>query len=361
MHATGRRNLTVALLFAFTLPYVLVRRPEKIVATTPALCGSRATSLHGQTMHGVTHVRLCTDRVSIGEVPEYKYSVIGNPDLHSGGRGDAFLALQYQKETASIVTSSVVMSVYNAAPALLRSLPPLFVLTAGSWELIIVLDACYDSSYEVAAKVISEHFHGSSCVRVRVYVQPTAVWEVSSDNIGMRLSDARDVFILVQADNILLEEGWNLRMLRHLAANPEVFSISGRCAHSFNETNQIGRCGEDIAKRLSVSELRENVLHFRETGNRGPLMLRAGVTRQLGFLDEAAHLLGDDDHDLNMRARKLGYVSAYLPIGSFAPMDLSARRNPDFRKSTPKEVIEEELKYKHFRLKMAHDRRQTLG
>jgi hypothetical protein len=189
-----------------------------------------------------------------------------------------------------------------------------------------------------------------------VYVQPTAVWEVSSDNIGMRLGTASDAFILFQADNIILEENWNVRMLQHLLENPTIFSISGRCSHSFKATNQVGRCGGDIATPLPKSELIANTLHIRETGNRGPLMLRAGVTRQLGFLDEGAHLLEDDDHDLNMRASKLGYTSSYLAIGSYAPMDLSARRNPAFRKFTPQEIKEEENRYKQYRLKLARGR-----
>jgi GT2 family glycosyltransferase len=68
----------------------------------------------------------------------------------------------------------------------------------------------------------------------------------------------------------------------------------------------------------------------------------APVTRQLGFLDEGAHLLDDDDHDLNMRASKLGFTSSYLPMGSYAPKDLSAKRKPAFRKFTPQEIKEEE-------------------
>jgi len=282
--------------------------------------------------------------------------------MHGGGRKDPFLALHYEKliENSSLPVFTVVISVYNAGPALSRSLPPLFSLTGGSWELIIVLDACYDSSYAVVVQMVAEHFDRSSCARVRVYVQPTAVWEVSSDNIGMRLGTASDAFILFQADNIILEENWNLRLLLHLLENPTIFSMSGRCAHSFNETNQVGRCGEDVATPLPKSELIANMLHIRETGNRGPLMLRAGVTRQLGFLDEGAHLLDNDDHDLNMRASKLGYTSSYLPIGSYAPLDLSAKRNPAFRMFTPKEIKEEESRYKQYRLKLARGRRMNL-
>lgn len=317
--------------------------------------------MNAQTIEGLTHGPPCSEHITVGKAPAYRYPLVGNPDLHAGGREDAFLALQYEKDAAGKVASSVIMSVYNAAPALQRSLPPLFALTTGSWELIIVLDACYDSSYEAAADLVADHFRSSSCARVRIYVQPTAVWEVSSDNIGLRMSDASDFFVIVQPDIIFHEENWNIRMLQHLLESPAVFSISGRCAHSFNGTSKVGRCSADHADKLSASQLLENKLYIMETGNRGPLMLRAAVTRQLGFLDEVAHLLDDDDHDLNMRAGKLGYVSSYLPIGAYTPQDLSPKRNADFRKWTPQEVIEEEAKYKQFRQELANTRRKEYG
>ena len=303
--------------------------------------------------HVVTTIRTghCSTVAEVGKHPQYLHSLFKGPSLTAGGRMEPLLALDFRKSEV-VPDVTVVMSVYNAAPALRRSLPSLFETTAGSWELVIILDACYDSSYNTAVEIIRELFRRSSSERVRIVVQPTAVWEVSSDNIGMQISNPALAYVLFQADTIMVERGWNLRMLRRLSHDKKMFAISGRCGHSFDGTNLTGRCGADVHERLPETVDRE-VLHITETVNRGPLMLRAQYTQTLGFMDECQFLLEDDDHDLNRRARAKGYIVGYLPVDFYAPLNLSPRRNPEFRSHTPEYVLRMEQKYKEFRVARA--------
>lgn len=281
--------------------------------------------------------------------PKYLYSLFGNPNLQGGNRKPPFVQIiATKKDSNNNIAMTIVMPVYNAAEALKQSLPALLEKTSGNWEMVLILDGCYDNSLDVAQKNIQEKFGKSTCQRIRVVVQNTAVWETSCDNLGMRISTPRDAYILIQSDNIITENSWNERMWQKMTEHKNIFAISGRCAHNFDQTRKAGRCSEDISKPLHT-DVNMNRLYIRETANRGPLMMRANVTQDLGFLDEKRFFLENDDHDLMRRASKLGYKAGYLPIGLYAPVHLSVRRNPSWTLHIPKNVKENELDYKIYR------------
>ena len=314
-------------------------------------CGSYIDEDHNA-VYRLKGMNPCDHKTQTGSHPDYLHALFGNPNLQGGGRQDPLVVLDAQKPGFASPDVSVIISVYNAADAMALSLPTMFLDTTGIWELIIILDACYDHSFDIARKVIQDHFVSSYCVRARVLKQPTAVWETSSDNIGLRISNATASVVIVQPDMIITEKAWNMKMVAELRKNPNLFAISGRCGHSFNGTDAIGRCGDDVAEPLSPY-VDMHALHFRETVNRGPLMFAADKIRHLGFFDEQRFLIENDDHDLNRRALEKNFVVAYLPIGMFAPRNLSVRRNPAFRDSTPASVIEQEQNYKNYRLSLA--------
>lgn len=296
-------------------------------------------------------MNLCEiSRSSLGKVPVYHFELYRNPDILAGGRQNPIVVFEIMREMMSAADLSIIMPVYNAAPAIKISIPKLFLTSTASWELTVILDACYDSSFDVARKLISEHFHSSSCTRARIIYQPTAIWEVSSDNLGMRTTQPKYAYVLVQADNLIDEIGWDKKMLTTMLNDTSIFGISGRCGHSHDNSNKIGRCSEDVAKRLSKHQL-ETGFRFTETINRGPLMYRASTMQKLQFMDEVRFLLDGDDHDVNIRAAAIGYRVGYLPIGSYAPLHLSARRNPMYRVYTPDRIKVDEEKFKNFRIK----------
>ena len=116
----------------------------------------------------------------------------------------------------------------------------------------------------------------------------------------------------------------------------------------------VGRCGSDVGLPLPAHADRATFV-VTDTVNRGPLMLRSRTTQQLGFLDENAHLLENDDHDLMARAKKLGYKAGYLPVEMYAPMDLSTRKNPATKSFTPPDVKNSESLYREYRLSLSEN------
>ena len=125
----------------------------------------------------------------------------------------------------------------------------------------------------------------------------------------------------------------------------DIFAVSGRCGHSFNGQGKVGRCSTDVGQPL-----KDGVKHTfveTETVNRGPLMLHAKRTQELGFLDEQSFFLGGDDHDLMKRSKLKGYVLGYLPVGFYAPLDLSPVK--ELTKHIDANTKQQEAKYKQYR------------
>ena len=238
----------------------------------------------------------------------------GLPQWQEGGA--PVLEMEYHQQSGRCDRAPpplcIVMSAYNAEQSLALSLPALMATTTSVYELIVVLDDCHDASLASAARAIERSFGRSSCCRVRVVRLSASAYETSAQNLGMRMSNATEAYVLTHPDIILAQHGWDVQLRRALAAKSDLFALSGRCAHSFEalyssrhrspvqwaraRKSFVGRCfGGSIEGFLPASKGAGNsdastTVHIRDTANRGPLLLHARRTRMLGFLDET-HLV----------------------------------------------------------------------
>lgn len=228
---------------------------------------------------------------------------------------------------------SAVIVYHNAGDIVSKTLPTVLANLCGLYEVILVLDGCTDTTLSEIDQVIQDHIQGPSflATRVRVVDQPTPVWETSAENIGFRLARGTKGIVSIQADMVLAESCFNYAMYNPIRRFADVFSVSGRCAHNFDGSGKVGRCGVDFGQALDADSLNlQPVLFVRNSCNRGPLMFRADALRSLGFLDEHRFFQGDDDHDINARAKKrLNMVAGYIPLGVHGPISWGAtRRSP---------------------------------
>ena len=240
---------------------------------------------------------------------------------------------------------SVILTVYNQGDILYSNLDSLLRQTSGPWELIILLDDCRDNSKTEVLDTLKTWIGRQSgyciwamtesrcnydcMVRVQVIEHPDPIDETASNNVGMLAADPRtSYFVLIQADMRISEPGWNVALSIPFRVWPDVFSVSARCAHDFAGTRFVGLCSSDINNGFGPMGLEQRrVFTVRQTCNRGPLMLHAKRTAQLGYLDEVGHYRGDDDHDLNARAWHMGrWVSGFYPIQFNAPLKDGATR-----------------------------------
>lgn len=283
---------------------------------------------------------------------------------------------------------SIVISVHNHGRLIGRNLAAVLDLTRGIWQLVVVFDGCTDASVDEARAAAKHHVEqyadihkhmsasneagrnvqqswecevrkalarglhqnqsdgfsseewdttdatGKDANRISLYslltdvlfiVQPSSVWETTSDNLGLAYASPSKYFILVQADMLMADPGWNIMMSRPTEMFADIFSVSARCAHNFDHAEYfevVGRCGhlDDLPTAKYVEEV-SNRIYIRGTVNRGPLLLRSDHMVALGLLDEHNFFLAFDDHDLMARAlTEFGWRAAgYFPVRFSAP------------------------------------------
>jgi glycosyltransferase involved in cell wall biosynthesis len=327
---------------------------RKYTARKKAALSSTITSCLGSTS---TTNSSTTNGVVVGSdyLPDRKV-LHCQPPLHAHDRSPAILALDLQRLPRQQPEYSIVSPSHSAESVLQLTAPKLCQHTVGRWEIIFVLDASYDNSLQVLKRILlsKDCMQNAGLVRARILVQPTAVFETSSDNLGLTLADRPSHFYVeIQADMILERTGWNRDLARPLFAYNDIYSVSGRCGHGQGGGGGfVGRCGADVGQLSDRwdQDTRDTVI-VTATNNRGPIIYRPEALRELGFFDEVNFVLGNDDHDMNRRAVFRGWYAAYKYTHFYAPLDLSPSRNKALVAAVPKKVKAEDKGYILFRQK----------
>jgi len=251
-----------------------------------------------------------------------------------------------QPDANTVPVFSILVNAHNAKQQIRLVLVQLLKMTREAWELIVMDDGSHDGTTgEVlavlngygawprcpyAAQAINAPFEtarqtggdlGRECVfapstLVRVVVVAVAspgLLETAADNVKLRLAHAQSqFFVLVHDDQLVTVHGWNSRLAAPARRWGDVFSTSMRCAHDFPAEGQLvgPKCADPQTPQPSAF-----LFHVRDSGNRGPLLLRADATRALGYLDEVGYTMTNSEHELNRRAAHVfGMVSGFLPV-----------------------------------------------
>jgi GT2 family glycosyltransferase len=283
---------------------------------------------------------------------------------------------------------SIIVPSHNVAEVLNISIPLLCQHTVGTYEIIFVLDQSYDDSLQVLRDILlSDTCIGRDApgrlIRARVLVQPTSIFETSSDNLGFTLataatadddndddddddggssaSTAAPLLIEIQADHLVAQTGWNRDMARPILQYGDVFAVGGRCGHNRGPVtpHMEGRCdGSFGSLDAEMQKQYENQLYVVGTTCRGPIIFRSDVLKSLGFLDEVNFHQGDDDHDLFRRALHLGWHVAYRYAHVYSPQNLSPVRETKFNEKTPQDGAKQSHWYSEFRKGLEAEGRQ---
>ncbi len=201
-------------------------------------------------------------------------------------------------------------------------------------------DASTEPSYEdIGVECILDAMAPRSLVRARVVSIPgTGLLEAFDNNLQMRMAHPdSEFYVLFQDDQFMTSPGWNTQLAMPLREYGDMFSASMRCAHGYPESAGVltgAKCLDPNARHDLPW-----ALYIRDSGNRGPMILRANMTRDLGYLDEITTgftPIGAADHEINIRAYahaqwKSGFVP--VPFTQFASVS-GLGRSP----STPLEM-----------------------
>ena len=284
-------------------------------------------------------------------------SLINSPEFRPAALGIPCLA--YEKNSRPDITPSysILINVFNSAARLRVVTTQLLKMTAGPWELVALFDACSDDSAQVMRDTLDRSTDWLACpystvntsavwrsgdnltshqgdmghecwlggdrdsvlTRVALIDVPGAELRETASNNMLMLAARAPFLILLQDDQIMTQPGWNVALTVPLRTWRDVFSVSARCAHAFPllDTSQLtgAKCVDSGAVHPTDAAAR-CMFYVRDSGNRGPLALRADYAHRLGYLDETRFDGGgDDEHDMNTRAwEQHGWVSGHAPV-----------------------------------------------
>lgn len=225
---------------------------------------------------------------------------------------------------------SIVMPIHNQSAIIAKNLESILRMTTGnSYEMLLILDACSDSTESVVVSLFTSCVVPTLLTSVVVFRSPTPLFETACDNIGFLCS--RGKYILeIQADMEMTELGYNRKLLTPFLQIPTVIGVSGRCCESFTFRDGVGKLGFRVEHPLHPS-IDRGLFYIYETCNRGPLLLDREKVRQLGYLDERNYFLNYSEHDLFARAYAYRqWICGYRPIEFSSPMgDGTTRKERD--------------------------------
>jgi GT2 family glycosyltransferase len=239
---------------------------------------------------------------------------------------------------------TMVVPIFNQEQIILRFFREHFAHCDLPHDLIVIFDCCSDDSRNAFRQTLGELNAPQLCSIVEI-VTSVPYFETACDNIGFIIADTEEI-IEFQPDLILGTTGYDARLLAVLRQKG-VFSVSGRCGHSLRAVYREPLWPlsyfyrrKDMATRVGLhGRLIESVgfdvddtdttAYFCETVNRGPIAFRQRDLAELGFLDQVNFFLGDDDHDLNLRAwLSKGLLPAYVPIKVRSNLSDGSTRKP---------------------------------
>lgn len=209
-------------------------------------------------------------------------------------------------------TDSIVLTIHNKAWLIDKVVAGIIENTKTNSELILVFDGCTDNSEEVVDRTLNSLNPKNFKIK-KLYVPN--VFETKANNIGMKEASG-DFIIIVQDDQVIMEKNYNLRMRKPVEVFDDIFAVTARTAHNwiYNSGSvhqylkeDLDNCWCDILVHTDHKH-RNNTdretFAIRDSGNRGPLLLRHDIVKKLNYLDETFSPSDMDDHDICYRAYK---------------------------------------------------------
>lgn len=273
---------------------------------------------------------------------------------------------------------SIIMPVHNQEKLICDNLSAMARNTRLQVEMILILDACTDESLDRVQGWMTSIYSYPNVSRVIIVESTEEMYETVCDSIGFSIASA-NYLLEIQADMALTHAGFDAILVRCLRQYPDIFAISGRGIHPFDNVvgstsprlSQLrrlffrlvsfkyafkthykpspwtfrvlgheGRLGPLVSVPLRLDH--KPMLFVGGTVMRGPLIMRASDYAAVGGLDLDHFFLGNDDHDICARALlTLGKRSAFLPISFSSPLEDGSMRKS---KSAEKQALYDHLR-----------------
>ena len=276
----------------------------------------------------------------------------------------------------------VLIPCHNPGQVLTQAIEHLDENISQNYELVLVLDNCTKNEIQTITDYL-ELFKEKSSKLAKLSVVTTFVnfYETRSDNKGFKILGETKYVIELQADILIKEKNFDVKYLRAFEKVPDLLAISGRGIQGFvtdykpsflnflreilhlirknsllddrknddsldrsprppsirsqvvlrerdfYEENFFGLFGENIESRVrNYDEVCLN-LYLGHSIFRGPIFFDSRKLRELEFLNEKSHRLGNDDHEICSRAwAQMGWRVGYIPLDIESRLSWGATR-----------------------------------
>jgi len=138
---------------------------------------------------------------------------------------------------------SIVMPAHNCATSIESSLCSLVSSITLPAELVIVIDSSTDGTQQAVERfILSLHKLQSTILSLQLIISRLSLYETLSDVIGIQNSTAKYI-LEVQSDMIIMDKGFDARLIQILEDDPRLALISGRGIVPFGfSSNQKTNC-----------------------------------------------------------------------------------------------------------------------
>jgi len=222
-------------------------------------------------------------------------------------------------------TYSIVMPIHNQESIIRDVIRRLFINTYGFYEMFLILDGCTDGTKEAVLTTIKNP--PANLCKIVVVSLSDGIFETSCDNLGF-VNTTGKYIIEIQADMQVMTQGYNMLLTTPMQIYPDLIAVSGRCCHTLTGVfTGVGKLGSLVESPHVTSFQGMNQIHLSHTVNRGPLALRRSMLEELNYLDEKKFVLGDDEHDLFIRAwNQKRWRTAFYPVEVYSPLSWGTTR-----------------------------------
>jgi len=186
-------------------------------------------------------------------------------------------------------------------------------------EFIVIFDGCTDTSEQCFS---NWYVPNTYSFEFKVLHLPN-VFETRANNAGLK-EVTQPYAIIVQDDCAIKEFFWDKQLLEPALKWSNVFAVSGRNGHSIIPSGDIVDYTNVVGWGTNKND--PNKFYVSQVVNRGPLLLKMEVVKQLNYFDEAFVPQNGDDHDLCLRAYREGYICGCRPIDFVSERDWGGTR-----------------------------------
>lgn len=236
--------------------------------------------------------------------------------------------------------ASVILTVFNKEKYIGNVIDNLYKFTSEFVnEYIFVIDGCTDGSEQIIKDKLQ--YIPSGCSYQLLYAND--VFELRANNIGLRAC-SNDFAIIIQDDMLIMEDKWDERLSIPVNLYKDIWAVTARTTCSLNTNGEWyniieGPVGCNYNKNTTLK--REDI-YVGQVVNRGPLLVRMSVMKDIGYFDETLPgCIGCDDVDACLKVfknYKLRCCSFW--IGYNSPLEWgSTRTGPNTSYCTSQESL----------------------